>query len=200
MRRLYYTLLEILIVVSIVAVLAATGLGVTSFVRNKIAETQTETTIKLVEMAFQNYHQQNGMYPVSDDAPFLAIDLSSFASLSYDEACREFQKLWIGGFNDITLPSNFSTSKAGLKIRGIRLEYTGGKYYILDGWNRRIFYLNPGVFNSGSYDLISFGADALAGDGSGSTTAVNSFPAEDFKESSKYPEQTGDDVTNFTRN
>ena len=187
MRRLYYTLLEILIVVSIVAVLAATGLGVTSFVRNKIAETQTETTIKLVEMAFQKFHQQNGMYPVSDDAPFLAIDLGSCESVD------AFQKLWIGGFNDITLPSNFSTSKAGLKIRGIRLEYTGGKYYILDGWNRRIFYLNPGVFNSGSYDLISFGADALAGDGSGSTSAVNSFPAE-------YPEQTGDDVTNFTRN
>lgn len=202
MRRLYYTLLEILIVVSIVAVLAATGLGVTSFVRNKIAETQTETTIKLVEMAFQNYHQQNGMYPVvsEDDAPFLAIDLPSFAGLSYDEACREFQKLWIGGFNDITLPSNFPTSKAGLKIRGIRLEYTGGKYYILDGWNRRIFYLNPGVFNSGSYDLISFGADALAGDGSGSTTAVNSFTADKFKQASQYPEQTGDDVTNFTRN
>lgn len=192
MRRLYYTLLEILIVVSIVAVLAATGLGVTSFVRNKIAETQTETTIKLVEMAFQNYHQQNGMYPVSDDAPFLAIDLGSCESVD------AFQKLWIGGFNDITLPSNLSTSKAGLKIRGIRLEYTGGKYYILDGWNRRIFYLNPGVFNSGSYDLISFGADALAGDGS--TSAVNSFSAEDFKDSSKYPEQTGDDVTNFTRN
>ena len=195
MRRLYYTLLEILIVVSIVAVLAATGLGVTSFVRNKIAETQTETTIKLVEMAFQKFHQQNGTYPVSDESPFLAIDLGSCGSVD------AFQKLWIGGFNDITLPSNFSTSnKAGLKIRGIRLEYTGGKYYILDGWNRRIFYLNPGVFNSGSYDLISFGADALAGDGSGSTTAVNLFPAEDFKDSSKYPEQTGDDVTNFTRN
>lgn len=194
MRRLYYTLLEILIVVSIVAVLAATGLGVTSFVRNKIAETQTETTIKLVEMVFQKFHQQNGMYPVSADAPFLAIDLGSCGSVD------AFQKLWIGGFNDITLPSDFPTTKTGLKIRGIRLEYTGGKYYILDGWNRRIFYLNPGVFNSGSYDLISFGADALAGDGSGSTTAVNSFPAEDFKQSSKYPEQTGDDVTNFTRN
>ena len=195
MRRLYYTLLEILIVVSIVAVLAATGLGVTSFVRNKIAETQTETTIKLVEMVFQKFHQQNGMYPVSDDAPFLAIDLGSCESVD------AFQKLWIGGFNDITLPSNFSTSnKAGLKIRGIRLEYTGGKYYILDGWNRRIFYLNPGVFNSGSYDLISFGADALAGDGSGSTTAVNSFTADKFKQASQYPEQTGDDVTNFTRN
>ena len=193
MRRLYYTLLEILIVVSIVAVLAATGLGVTSFVRNKIAETQTETTIKLVEMAFQKFHQQNGAYPVSAESPFLAIDLGSCGSVD------AFQKLWIGGFNDITLPSN-STSKAGLKIRGIRLEYTGGKYYILDGWNRRIFYLNPGVFNSGSYDLISFGADALAGDGSGSTTAVNSFTADKFKQASQYPEQTGDDVTNFTRN
>ena len=194
MRRLYYTLLEILIVVSIVAVLAATGLGVTSFVRNKIAETQTETTIKLVEMVFQKFHQQNGMYPVSDDAPFLAIDLGSCGSVD------AFQKLWIGGFNDITLPSDFPTTKTGLKIRGIRLEYTGGKYYILDGWNRRIFYLNPGVFNSGSYDLISFGADALAGDGSGSTTAVNSFTADKFKQASQYPEQTGDDVTNFTRN
>lgn len=196
MRRLYYTLLEILIVVSIVAVLAATGLGVTSFVRNKIAETQTETTIKLVEMAFQKFHQQNGMYPVvsEDDVPFLAIDLGSCGSVD------AFQKLWIGGFNDISLPSNFPTSKAGLKIRGIRLEYTDEKYYILDGWNRRIFYLNPGVFNSGSYDLISFGADALAGDGSGSTTAVNLFTADKFKDASQYPEQTGDDVTNFTRN
>ena len=58
----------------------------------------------------------------------------------------------------------------------------------------------PPLLRAVGNDLISFGADALAGDGSGSTTAVNSFPAEDFKDSSKYPEQTGDDVTNFTRN
>ncbi len=192
--RKAYTLLEILIVVSIVAILAATGLGITAYVRGKIAETQTKTTLKLVEMAFQKFQQKNGTYPVSADSPYLAVDLSSCGSVD------AFQQLWIGYFNDVTLPSDFPTTKTGLKIRGIRLEYTGGKYYILDGWNRRIFYLNPGVFNSESYDLISFGADALAGDGSGSTTDVNSFSANDFKSSSKYPQETGDDITNFTRN
>ena len=57
-----YTLVEILVAVSIIGILTATGLGITSYVRNKVAETQTKTTIKLIEMALQKYTEQHGAF------------------------------------------------------------------------------------------------------------------------------------------
>lgn len=203
-----YTLVEILVAVSIIGILTATGLGITSYVRNKVAETQTKTTIKLIEMAFQKYNDKTGSYPVTEDkngsdlTPFLAIEIPK------DWTVNDLK--WITAFNDVTLPQSTSTNPtaSGLKIRGIRLEETNGsanhrKYYFLDGWGRKLICLNPGIFNSStSYDLISFGGDKLAGDGS-TTKGISDCATEKqdkFKEQTFYPDEIGDDITNFTRN
>lgn len=197
MRR-SYTLIEILVAVSIIAILTATGLGITSYVRNKVAETQTKTTIKLIEMAFQKFHEKNGGYPTraeyTKDELLVLPDITSTTT---------FDDLW-KCFNDVTLGVNGAT-----KIRGIRLQYDSSVgYYVLDGWGRKIYYLQPGVFNSETYDLISFGGDKLAGDGStnksiGDTdfkydTGAKKYTG--FENKSIYPDELGDDITNFTRN
>ena len=199
-----YTLVEILVAVSIIGILTATGLGITSYVRNKVAETQTKTTIKLIEMAFQKYNDKTGNYPVTEDKN--GSDLTPFLAIEIPQNWTVNDLKWITAFIDVTLPQ--SNSASGLKIRGIRLEETNGsanhrKYYFLDGWGRKLICLNPGIFNSStSYDLISFGGDKLAGDGS-TTKGISDCATEKqdkFKEQTFYPDEIGDDITNFTRN
>ena len=199
-----YTLVEILVAVSIIGILTATGLGITSYVRNKVAETQTKTTIKLIEMAFKKYNDKTGNYPVTEDKN--GSDLTPFLAIEIPQNWTVNDLKWITAFNDVTLPQ--SNSASGLKIRGIRLEETNGsanhrKYYFLDGWGRKLICLNPGIFNSStSYDLISFGGDKLAGDGS-TTKGISDCATEKqdkFKEQTFYPDEIGDDITNFTRN
>ena len=199
-----YTLVEILVAVSIIGILTATGLGITSYVRNKVAETQTKTTIKLIEMAFQKYNDKTGNYPVTEDKN--GSDLTPFLAIEIPQNWTVNDLKWITAFNDVTLPQ--SNSASGLKIRGIRLEETNGsanhrKYYFLDGWGRKLICLNPGIFNSStSYDLISFGGDKLAGDGS-TTKGISDCATEKqdkFKEQTFYPDEIVDDLTNFTRN
>lgn len=189
-----YTLVEILVAVSIIGILTATGLGVTGYVRNKIADTQTRTTFKLIEMALQKYHETFSSYPkmIDDAASPNSLHLIMGKNISMNSTDPLYYKntLW-GFFNDVSIDKN-----GNHKIRGIRTVTDGSYCKILDGWGRPIFYLQPGVFNSETFDLISFGGDKEAGDGSASSS--------DFKTKSNfennYPDELGDDITNFSRN
>lgn len=189
-----YTLVEILVAVSIIGILTATGLGVTGYVRNKIADTQTRTTFKLIEMALQKYHETFSFYPeMMTDSQFI-MDKVDFSKTDSAEPLYYKNTLW-GFFNDVSIDKS---GKSG-KIRGIRMT-DGERCKILDGWGRPIFYLQPGVFNSETFDLISFGGDKQAGDGSTNLSHDKFKESNDFKESSKYPDELGDDITNFSRN
>lgn len=189
--RKSYTLVEILVAVSIIGILTATGLGVTSYVRNKIADTQTRTTFKLIEMALQKYHETFSYYPeMMTDSQFI-MDKVDFSKTDSAEPLYYKNTLW-GFFNDVSIDNNGDNHK----IRGIRTAMDGSRCKILDGWGRPIFYLRPGVFNTETFDLISFGGDKQAGDGSASSS--------DFKTKNNfetnYPDELGDDITNFSRN
>ena len=199
-----YTLVEILVAVSIIGILTATGLGITSYVRNKVAETQTKTTIKLIEMALQKYNSHKQGEWDQDSTLFFAFPaVDDITSSNKNDPPLKWKC-----FNDVTIEENGKS-----RIRGIRMLYEDNKYYLLDGWGRKMFYLKPGVFNADNedssntlYDLISFGADGFAGDGSGYKSKFSEkddskkWTKDDFKDSSKYPDEIGDDVTNFTRN
>lgn len=190
-----YTLVEILVAVSIIGILTATGLGVTGYVRNKIADTQTRTTFKLIEMALQKYHETFSFYPeMMTDSQFI-MDKVDFSKTDSAEPLYYKNTLW-GFFNDVSIDKS---GKSG-KIRGIRTATDGSYCKILDGWGRPIFYLRPGVFNSETFDLISFGGDKKAGDGSTNLSHDDFKKSDDFKEPSKYPDELGDDITNFSRN
>lgn len=185
-----YTLVEILVTVSIIGILTATGLGVTSYVRNKIADTQTRTTIKLIEMALLKYRETFSYYPeMMTDAQFI-MDKVDFSKTSSSDPYYYKNTLW-GVFNDVSIDNSGNNHK----IRGIRMTTDGSRCKILDGWGRPIIYLKPGVFNSETFDLISFGGDKEAGDGSASASTFKS--RDNFKDN--YPDELGDDITNFSR-
>lgn len=196
-----YTLVEILVAVSIIGILTATGLGITSYVHNKVAETQTKTTIKLIEMALQKYNSHRQGEWDQDSTLFFAFPaVDDITSSNKNDPPLKWKC-----FNDVTIEENGKS-----RIRGIRMLYEDNKYYLLDGWGRKMFYLKPGVFNSETYDLISFGADKVAGDGSTNSSVFAKWNKNNFSDESspspgklQYPdpgEHLGDDVTNFTRN
>ena len=61
----YFSLVEILTVVAIIGILAGISLGITSYVKTKNREVQTQTTIKMLEMVLEQYKNKYGSYFVA---------------------------------------------------------------------------------------------------------------------------------------
>lgn len=186
-----YTLVEILVSIAVIAILFGMAVGATSYVKTKIARSSTQTTMKLIEMAFAKYKNEIGMYPyaISSEPQELYLEQVTFSTADLKV------KLW-GFFNDVTADDN------NPKIRGISLEYdsstTPHRFYILDGWKNRILYINPGVFNTESFDLISKGSDGIF-DCTGSA-AIPSRASGTGNVGGWNVGSIADDITNFTKN
>ena len=190
-----FTLVEILVVVAIIGILAGMALGLTAYVSERSARTSTQTTIKLLELALESYKNKFGYYPIldSNDPPkacVFVLDEVDFESPSSDRVNYK-NNIW-GQLNDVS-----ADDSGNAKIRGIRLQYVNGRYQVLDGWRQPLIYVYPGVFNTGSYDLISLGKDK--------TTAASGKNSSDLFSSNRVQFSThmtngeGDDITNFKR-
>jgi len=59
-----FTLMELMVVISIIAILAAMVIYALPGIVNKIKRSQTELRLKEVAAGLSAYHQDNGMYPV----------------------------------------------------------------------------------------------------------------------------------------
>ena len=182
-----FTLVEILVVVAIIGILAGMALGLTAYVSERSARTSTQTTIKLLELALENFKSKYGAYPVLDSSgkpTILYLENIYFGDSSYKNT------LW-GCFNDVTADTATSAadttaSKRTAKIRGIRIQ-----------WD-----VYPGVVNTGSYDLISLGKDRWLGN---DTTIIKPNASGDLPATvtrdlvSQTFDVDADDITNFKR-
>ena len=189
-----YTLVEILVSIAVIAILFGMAIGATSYVKTKIARSNTQTTMKLIEMAFQKYKNDFGMYPYAangTDPRVLSLPAVNFASATTDQLKAS---LW-GYFNDVTADSS------NPKIRGLILS-GNGPFYIMDGWKNYIIYICPGVFNTESFDLISGGEDAqLDLTTSIKTKTIPSLGASERTSIGGWNVGSiADDITNFTKN
>ncbi len=61
--RAGFTLMEMLVVISIIVVLAGLTIGGLGFVKDKQAREQAKVQINLLQMALQEYHSDNGFFP-----------------------------------------------------------------------------------------------------------------------------------------
>lgn len=191
-----FTLVEILVAVAIIGILAGMALGLTSYVSEKSARTSTQTTIKLLELALESYKNKFGYYPLLDPSAnpkpcIFVLDEVEFESPSSDRVNYK-NNIW-GQFNDVN-----ADDSGNAKIRGIRLQYVNGRYQVLDGWRQPLIYVYPGVFNTGSYDLVSLGSDKTAADSGKKSSELISNSRIEF--SKHMADGEGDDVTNFKRN
>jgi prepilin-type N-terminal cleavage/methylation domain-containing protein len=66
-----FTILELLVVLTIIIVLAGLILATSGYVENKGARSRTEVEIAAISAALENYKADNGVYPSNDDAKAL---------------------------------------------------------------------------------------------------------------------------------
>jgi len=60
-----FTLMELLVVVSIMVILAGLTMGVMSYVNQKQAIEQAKVQLGLLDLSLEDYHSEQGKYPVS---------------------------------------------------------------------------------------------------------------------------------------
>ena len=69
--RAAFTILELLIVISIIIVLAGLILATSGYVQKKGARSRTEAEIAAMSAALENYKADNGIYPTSPETDAL---------------------------------------------------------------------------------------------------------------------------------
>lgn len=154
-----FTLIEMMCVILVIALLAAISIKVTQIAYRKADETKTKTVLEIIRVANEQYKAKHGYYYPNGGS-------------SYSEGG--------GDFHSIDLDPDF-LGDAYETCRSIAAE-NGNADKIRDAWGNAIRYRNPGIYNTGSYDLYSIGRDKSVGD------------AEDSAK--KYP-GLGDDLANF---
>jgi len=159
-----FTLVEVLMVITIIASLAAVGVGVVNFTRNKVTETNTITLITRLNSAFEQLHGQFGVYPKSNEDGVIKIP--------QDAVLKNSDKL---DLSKLTTDKDSPLYGLSDKYRDefIRLldlqnlvlknsQLIDDYYVLVDSWGRPLFYRAPGAFHAQSFDLCSAGRDGNA--------------------------------------
>lgn len=145
MRTQRFSLIEILVVVSIIVILAGMVLGVTPFVKKTIRVSKTKAQIAQLRLAFEMYHEDWGYYPQQPaNGEITAKFLSSIKKADNNKPYYKEEEF------------NFDASKT----------YTsGGVTYQapVDGFSQPFYYRCPGTKNTTTYDLWSMGPDGKHG-------------------------------------
>ena len=197
-KNSYFSLVEILTVVAIIGILAGISLGITSYVKTKNREVQTQTTIKMLEMALEQYKNKYGSYPALNGQPTAEIEKKAVFRIPAKDSKDDKGSL-IAFFDDVS----YNSSDEITGIKGVTIVRKGDDILILDGWGSPIIYVYPGVFNKNKFDLGSGGANKLLGDDAASKFGATDIPdcGERNNAGGAYRKHFGkvDDITNFKR-
>lgn len=191
-----FSLVEILAVVAIIGILAGIALGVTSYVRTRNREVQTETTIKMLEMVVEQYKNKYGAYPALNGKPTNNLNEEVFRLPATPSKTNDLVAL----FSDISY-----NGEEIVGIKGVNIAKVGNEIVFLDGWGSPIIYIYPGVFNKTSVDFVSAGADKKLGDGKTDSLDVKNgsmnIPSLGTRGNGIYKDYAGkgDDISNFKR-
>ena len=154
-----FTLVELLCVIIVIALLAAISIKVTQIAYRRADETKTKSVMEIIRVANEQYKAKNGYYFPNGGS-------------TYSEGGAEF--------HSIDLNADF-LGDAYETCRSIAAE-NGNADKIRDAWGNAIRYRNPGIYNTGTYDLYSIGRDKGVGDAEDTTKKKPGF---------------GDDIANF---
>lgn len=170
-----FTMVEMLAVIAVVLII--TGFMIAGYMAatNKASEHKTKAVIKKIEMALEAYKGDWGCYPPQPalDPMYMAYEDSVTGKLkrastgnkwtlvdylsdieSMKSSGEFIEEYWSFGIDSDGGPKDKSSDVVPV-MHGKSLN---------DGWEQPLLYRCPGVFNPGSYDLGSVGADGWCGD------------------------------------
>lgn len=146
-----FTLIEMLVTITIIVILAGLSLGGFKFVTTKQANSQAAIQIKLLEKGIEEYKLDNGVYPPQGNnelykALYWDSDNDGVGATKPDGSpLDEDQKIYL----------------ADLDAANNKQGWTQGKdasVTIIDPWAKEYIYRNPGTVNP-DFDLLSNGQD-----------------------------------------
>ena len=172
-----FSLIELLIVMSIIMILFVITVGLFGLVNDKISISKTEAIIKQISVAMQAYRADQGYYFMSTST------LQSLTPAADPVSSSNRFKFNLDGYIDGEFVKYFDYES--LKKSGYIKTVTGtsGYSYIVDAWGRSLIYKCPGNTNNTMFDLGSLGKNGKYGDNPLNTATT------DFGK--------GDDITNF---
>ena len=159
-RRSAFTLIELLTVISIIAILMAMTIAIISYAQDKAAEEKTKSVMIAVKAGLERYKDEYGEYP----------EPAENSGSGKSGAVALYQALMDDGDDEILGgPNEPSDGRAGenmfvnMKSKGF-VDSEGSTFWIKDGYDRIIYYQvydpeNPEATNQTTYDLWSFGKD-----------------------------------------
>lgn len=166
-----FTLVEILVVITIIGLLASILIPVVTRIREQAKRAAGATLLKGIDAAFSAYYADVGRYP--GDA---YVNWNAAGSVPADVAATETWVYWLLNGRTVYL--------GGLKDKDLAGARTSPSVYLKDAWNYRVLYVvaplrrdHPGYLcfpgnRAGGYNLWSVGSDGKC-DSCGEYPATN---------------------------
>lgn len=136
-----FTIVEVLVVMTIILVLAGLVLATSSYVHNKGARSRAEAEIAAISAALENYKADNGVYP-NDSATNSLNAQSSTNPSGYTEACAELYSGLTGDTNGDGSPDN--GAKSYMSFKSNQFGGSGSSTYIKDPFGNSYGYSTAG--------------------------------------------------------
>jgi prepilin-type N-terminal cleavage/methylation domain-containing protein len=149
MSRRAFTIVEVLVVMTIILVLAGLILATSSYVHNKGARSRAEAEIAAMSAALENYKADNGVYPTSSASTTLNAKYASSDPSTYQNACSTLYQ----GLTGDGQPNNNAKSYMTFKTSQIGNPNTATAY-IKDPFGNSYGYSTAGGYNP-TFDLWS---------------------------------------------
>jgi type II secretory pathway pseudopilin PulG len=144
-QRKFFTLLELLSVIGIIAIVAGIILGGMSYAGRRADQAKTIALMTQLEMALDAFKQDRGYYPPAAGAFVKFLTKSNFMYIELEEEYQFF---------------NSSTNRPYLELGWVT---DTAKTYV-DGYGNAFQYRCPGTNNTSFYDLWSEGATSAVDD------------------------------------
>jgi prepilin-type N-terminal cleavage/methylation domain-containing protein len=190
-RRAAFTLMELLVVISIIALLAAMTMGTFTYAQKAAMRNRTTATHRAIISGLENYNSEFGEFP----EPASSGGMETFNGKSYNTGSAKmlYQALSGDGSDMIKIASGGATASDG-KWEGTEkmlltdmpkemYTYHGKNIYtLLDGFSHPFQYTKGGTADAvnPTYDLWSYGEDE------DNTKAADKASKQDFKKSAKW--------------
>lgn len=175
-----FTLIELLAVIAVIVILAGLLLGGARIAMQKASEGKTRSQIHQLEIAFEQYRQEWGFYPLQPTATILwkTIMTGTDDSGTYYHGLES--KL-----------SNSNTHQYFFTRESFKFSTTS----CVDPFGKDYYYQYPGTVNKNGFDIWSAGADGYFGNPANTSTRSTPTAAQ----STAGAAINSDDINNWKR-